>query len=366
MADSHGTVLARSLTEEALSQLDEITISSDEEPAPGPEQAVVTSGDSSSWAAKQEVVIKDQLAKHKPDQAPRQYHIFQGHRQVGGGARTGNLYEIFTSRLGLACWRDHNETIKDVPAMICGVAQSCVYMLYLTSDALSYYVTLEARVAMMLGKPAIIVLENDPRLPSFAGKSVEIATKGWPKDLAAYFEGAAIKYCAWGGAPHEWSEERENAVLADMLKWCMAVKVPIPSDATGWNEALELLRQKAMIVEEGSPTGRAQSPLPEAPALSHKSAAMFPALERDPSIEQMDWTLQAVSGEAQKMDTCRAKLARAYPQETTERDSLIVAFKAHLCTALGHLMVSKLSREHEDLCEKLLREVVPQPVQVLR
>ena len=71
--------------------------------------------------------------------------------------------------------------------MVRGVAQSSVYVLYLTSDALSYYVTIEARAAMELGKPLVLLMENDSRKPSYAGGSVEKATEGWPQDLKEYF-----------------------------------------------------------------------------------------------------------------------------------------------------------------------------------
>jgi|EP01046_Picozoa_sp_COSAG06_P012403 hypothetical protein len=45
--------------------------------------------------------------------------------------------------------------------MIRGVAESSVYLLYLTHDALSYLITIEARAAMMLSKPVIVLMEND-------------------------------------------------------------------------------------------------------------------------------------------------------------------------------------------------------------
>ena len=51
------------------------------------------------------------------------------------------------------CWRDLSQTVQDVHSMIRGVAESSFYLLYMTSDALSYYATIEARAAVALRKP---------------------------------------------------------------------------------------------------------------------------------------------------------------------------------------------------------------------
>eukprot|EP01052_Picozoa_sp_SAG31_P045685 SAG31_NODE_8443_length_1451_cov_1.200444_2_plen_84_part_01 len=81
----------------------------------------------------------------------------------------GEIDAIFTHRLGMRCWRDVSQTMQDLDSMIRGVAASSVYLLYLTNDALSYFVTIEARVALTLQKPVIVVMENDKRKPSYAG-----------------------------------------------------------------------------------------------------------------------------------------------------------------------------------------------------
>jgi len=44
--------------------------------------------------------------------------------------------------------------------MVRGVATASVYTLFLTKRALAYFVTIEARAAMMLNKPVIIILEG--------------------------------------------------------------------------------------------------------------------------------------------------------------------------------------------------------------
>ena len=153
---------------------------------------------------------------------------------------------LLTYRLGLQCWRDLKQTVQDLDAMIRGVAESSVYLLYLTSDALSYYVTIEARAAMALHKPCILLLENDKRKPSYAGGKVEVATAGWPADLREYF--STGRYVAWGGEPFEWSLADQDAKLRTILERCAEVGPPVPAIAAGvvgravsWAGALEKL-----------------------------------------------------------------------------------------------------------------------------
>ena len=116
------------------------------------------------------------------------YHVFFGHRQMDGSAQIGELCNIFEHRLDLHCWRNISQTEQDVDAMIRGVAEPAVHLLYLTKNVLSYYVTIEARAAMTLKKLAIVLMEDDDRKPSYAGGSIEVATKGWPADLVDYLE----------------------------------------------------------------------------------------------------------------------------------------------------------------------------------
>ena len=133
------------------------------------------------WREQNEMIIRRVL----DDLGPRgilRYHLFLGHRQRGGGSQVGELYEIWKS-LGVTCWRDLAQIRQDTTAMIRGVAESSVYTLYLTNDALSQYVLLEAWAAMKLEKPVIVLVDNDSRKHSYAGSSVEEAIEGWPQDL---------------------------------------------------------------------------------------------------------------------------------------------------------------------------------------
>ena len=214
------------------------------------------------WRTEHEQQIRKVIdAERLCDAVPR-YHLFQGHRQAGknggGGSQVGEQCEIF-EKLGLSCWRDLAQAKQDVAAMIRGVARSSVYTLYLTSDALSYYVTLEARAAMELGKPVIIFLEDDGRKSSYVGSSVEAATEGWPADLKEYFWTG--RFFAWGGRPHQLSAYVLNGRLRTMLSFLVADPSPqVPHVAgikdTGWSDALAAIsdREKECTPPAGEPS----------------------------------------------------------------------------------------------------------------
>jgi hypothetical protein len=227
----------------------------DELLAPEPEREQPTSAAGSTeperwrtegteWGAPpQEQKIIELIRSESLQDAAPLYHFFLGHRQVGGGAQVGELDALLTHRFGLKCWRDLRQAEQDINAMIRGVAQSSVYMLYLTRgegslDALSYFVTIEARAAMKLKKPVIVLMENDERKPSYAG-GIERGTAGWPSDLCEYFQTG--RYVAWGGEPYEWSEADMDAKLKTILERCKTVNPLVPSGATSWTSALDVL-----------------------------------------------------------------------------------------------------------------------------
>ena len=204
---------------------------------------------------------------------------------------------LLTYRLGLQCWRDLKQTVQDLDAMIRGVAESSVYLLYLTSDALSYYVTIEARAAMALHKPCILLLENDKRKPSYAGGKVEVATAGWPADLREYF--STGRYVAWGGEPFEWSKADQNAKLRTILERCAEVGSPVPAstptagEAASWAAALEQLDAPAHMGGLPSP-GRVPSRLePELPTQNSAPAFLADLLAEQ---GQSEWPPELPAG----------------------------------------------------------------------
>ena len=193
-----------------------------------------------AWQAKQEEEIRKAIEAEELWDADLRYHLFQGHRQATGGSQVAQLYEKFKA-LSISCWRDLVQWVKDERAMIRGVAESSIYTLYLTRDAITKFVTLEARAAKILGKPVIIFLEDDARKPSYAGGSVEKATEGWPEDLKTYF--STGHYMAWGGQPFQWDVLKEDAALRGLLQYCSGKGVPVPKGSSEWNDALKLAEQ---------------------------------------------------------------------------------------------------------------------------
>ena len=215
-------------------------------PLPDPEQ----------WRHDNEMMINEVVTELGVDlsapnlQANLRHHLFLGHRQIGGGAQVGELYEIWRS-LGVTCWRDLAQPLPDTTAMIHGVAESSVYTLYLTKDSLSKYVLLEAWAAMKFCKPVIILMEGDSRKPSYAGGSIEEATYGWPQDLIQYF--STGKFVTWGGQPMAWGIRDQNAKLGSMLDcctlWQSEGRAPVPSGRATWSDALKALGSRGSELE---------------------------------------------------------------------------------------------------------------------
>jgi hypothetical protein len=203
--------------------------------------------DPEEWRVDNETIIDQVIGEI--GQTTLRYHLFLSHRQVGGGAQVGELDEIWKS-IGLKCWRDVAQPHPDETAMIRGVAESSVFTLYLTKDALSKYVLLEAWAAMKLRKPVIVLADDDSRKPSYAGGSVEEATNGWPQDLIEYFWTG--KFVTWGGQPMAWNIWDQNAKLKTMLDCCVLwesqgraqiPEAPDPSmpGCSSWTDALGAL-----------------------------------------------------------------------------------------------------------------------------
>jgi hypothetical protein len=137
---------------------------------------------------------------------------------------------------------------QDVEAMVRGVAESSVYVLYLTRDALSKYVLLEAWMAMKLQKPVIVLQDHDVRDMSYAGSSLEEALAGWPHDLHEYFRTG--RFVTWMGQPMEWSIRDQNAKLGTIFDRCIHWEktglAQIPNDGVSWQDALDALGRRVM------------------------------------------------------------------------------------------------------------------------
>ena len=202
--------------------------------------------DLQQWRADNMSIISKCLARGVQGQ-PLEYHMFMSHRQVGGGSETKALNKGW-QQLGLSCWFDQDQSVQDTTAMVRGVAVSSVYTLYLTSDALSEYVLLEAWAAMTMNKPVIVLTDDDDRKQSYAGASLGEILEDWPKDLQDYFRNHG-KIVAWSGQPIRWSTEKANGTLRDILKWCEAKEkaglARVPAHCYGWDDAISALDTQA-------------------------------------------------------------------------------------------------------------------------
>ncbi|KAG2438415.1 hypothetical protein HYH02_010870 [Chlamydomonas schloesseri] len=99
------------------------------------------------------------------------WDIFLSHFQGNAGNTVMSLKALLEAASpGLRCWLDKDEDATEA-GMRRGVAGSRYYLLFLTQGVLARpFVQLEAREALALGKPVILVHETDPRFgaaPSF-------------------------------------------------------------------------------------------------------------------------------------------------------------------------------------------------------
>eukprot|EP00195_Chlamydomonas_chlamydogama_P016188 CAMPEP_0202895382 /NCGR_PEP_ID=MMETSP1392-20130828/4602_1 /ASSEMBLY_ACC=CAM_ASM_000868 /TAXON_ID=225041 /ORGANISM="Chlamydomonas chlamydogama, Strain SAG 11-48b" /LENGTH=131 /DNA_ID=CAMNT_0049580381 /DNA_START=49 /DNA_END=444 /DNA_ORIENTATION=- len=86
---------------------------------------------------------------------------------------------------GLRCWVDQDQDPTEA-GMRQGISNSSHYLLYLTKDALTRpAVQFEARTALSLNKPVILVRETDPRWG--AASSFDDYIRDAPDDLKVLF-----------------------------------------------------------------------------------------------------------------------------------------------------------------------------------
>ncbi|GLC56806.1 hypothetical protein PLESTB_001151100 [Pleodorina starrii] len=118
------------------------------------------------------VAVVDKMANPAfTKSADGSWDIFLSHYQGNAGNTVMSLKALLESASpGLRCWLDKDEDATEA-GMRRGVAGSRYYLLFLTQGVLTRpFVQLEAREALALGKPVILVHETDPRFgaaPSF-------------------------------------------------------------------------------------------------------------------------------------------------------------------------------------------------------
>ncbi|GIL73416.1 hypothetical protein Vretimale_17577 [Volvox reticuliferus] len=114
------------------------------------------------------------------------WDIFLSHYQGNAGNTVMSLKALLESASpGLRCWLDKDEDATEA-GMRRGVAGSRYYLLFLTQGVLTRpFVQLEAREALALGKPVILVHETDPRFGAAPGFNDYVSEA--PPDLRQVF-----------------------------------------------------------------------------------------------------------------------------------------------------------------------------------
>ena len=111
-------------------------------------------------------------------------HFFLGHYQTNGGQAIRLIF-LHLRAWGYECWLDVDQDSVNVEAMIRGVISSSVFVHLITNRSLLRpYCLIEARAAMMLGKPCLVLREDDPRQAGYI--SFEDACQQCPEDLRNY------------------------------------------------------------------------------------------------------------------------------------------------------------------------------------
>ncbi|GFR49547.1 hypothetical protein Agub_g11591 [Astrephomene gubernaculifera] len=114
------------------------------------------------------------------------WDVFLSHYQGNAGNTVMSLKALLESASpGLRCWLDKDEDATEA-GMRRGVAGSRHYLLFLTQGVLTRpFVQLEAREALALGKPVILVHETDPRFGAAPGFNDYVSEA--PPDLKPIF-----------------------------------------------------------------------------------------------------------------------------------------------------------------------------------
>eukprot|EP00927_Polykrikos_kofoidii_P086020 TRINITY_DN9518_c0_g1_i1.p1 TRINITY_DN9518_c0_g1~~TRINITY_DN9518_c0_g1_i1.p1 ORF type:complete len:1125 (-),score=165.59 TRINITY_DN9518_c0_g1_i1:80-3418(-) len=105
-------------------------------------------------------------------------HFFLSHYQKNGGDQVATL-QLELEAIGFLSWLDNKAEKINTEGMMQGIDEACVFLLFLTKGALSRpYVQMEVRHALTVGKPIVLVHEDDKRKGAFDFDKSEI-----PSDL---------------------------------------------------------------------------------------------------------------------------------------------------------------------------------------
>jgi len=148
------------------------------------------------------------------EQPSLEYHFFLSHHQQMGSYQVKIIHEEMKKRK-LSCWRDAAQLRRKAADMVRGVRKSEVYLIYLTQGCLLRpYVLLEARTALLLGKPCVALREDDDRKEG-AYVTVDQSIQECPEDLRAYIFNAEV--LPFGSTPGGIADEGKLQPHMDQL-----------------------------------------------------------------------------------------------------------------------------------------------------
>lgn len=152
--------------------------------------------------------------------------FFLSHYQLNGGPQMAQLRAELALHHGKRAWFDKSET-PNVEGMLRGVANSDVFLLFLTRDVLTRpFCLLEIREALRLRKPFILLQETEPRLTYMqdgvarqTAASVEELKAQAPEDLLPLFDHLVI-------VSHRQKEYERVAMRGKLCAHATAAVVP--------------------------------------------------------------------------------------------------------------------------------------------
>ena len=152
--------------------------------------AAVCSHHDSARSLHDEAMIDGDLAKLKDDPVLLGQHLFLGHYQTNGGDKIARISDRF--RLwGYDCWRDAEQLQRNPYELVKGVFTSACFGHLITKGSMQRrFCLIEARAAMKLGKPCVVLREDDPRHAGYI--SFTDAQEQCPPDLRRYIFGDQV------------------------------------------------------------------------------------------------------------------------------------------------------------------------------
>ena len=157
------------------------------------------------------------------------WDFFLSHYQLNGGPQMGQLCAEL-KLVGKNAWFDKSET-PSVEGMLHGVANSAVFLLFLTRDVFTRdFCLLEIREALRLRKPMILLRETEPRLTYRAADGETKATTATiPEHIAAAADkGLSQLFSDLVALEHRQEAHEREAMIKELCRPRKAAVVVLP------------------------------------------------------------------------------------------------------------------------------------------